>query len=249
MTDWFIHDAAEGRIGPLDTAAVRERYRQRRITRDTLVWHAGMREWQPLDRVSDVVGIDDVVPDPSLPPPLPPPSSRATPVFAAAPADRPAHVRARAAAPPSRRLSGCAIVAIVVAALSIPMLGILAAIAVPAYQDYTIRARVAGAVTQAIALQGPVLEARRAGRGCPGRGHPALTGALPAGAQVTNLQVGALADGRCAYQVTLVNTHPKVDGQSLLFAMPRDAVGAWECQGSVEDRYLPPSCRAPTAQP
>lgn len=246
MTDWFIHDAAAGRIGPLDTDAVRERYRQRRITRETLVWHAGMREWQPLDRVSDVVGIDDVVPDASLPPPLPPASPRATPVFAAAPADRPAHVRATT--PPPRRLSGCAIVALVLAGLSIPVFGILAAIAIPAYQDYTIRAKVAGAVAQASALQAPVSEVFRNDARCPGRDHPVIASSLRSAPQLTGLQVGALADGRCAYQVTLAATHPKVDGQSLLFAMPRGG-GSWDCESTLADRYLPPHCRAAAPAP
>lgn len=140
VTDWFIHDPAEGRIGPLTVDDLRSRYRQRRIQRDTLVWHAGMREWQPLDRVSDQVGIDDIVQDTTLPPPLPS-MAAARPVHASAAAYPSAHARH---APPSKAgMSGCAIVAIVLAVLAIPFFGIVAAIALPAYQDYVERSRAA----------------------------------------------------------------------------------------------------------
>lgn len=137
MTDWFVHDPALGRVGPLSTDALRERYRQRRVQRDTLVWHAELPEWQPLDRVSDAVGIDDVVPDASLPPPLPAPGAalpRALPPGTAG-------LTGLRHAPPPRRMSGCAIAAIVLAVVALPLLGILAAIALPAYQDYVERSR------------------------------------------------------------------------------------------------------------
>src|SRR5690606_14914715 len=72
MTDWYYHDPAQGRVGPLSAEQVRARYVDRRIQRDTLAWHAGVREWQPLDRFSDELQLDTVAPDASQPPPLPP---------------------------------------------------------------------------------------------------------------------------------------------------------------------------------
>src|SRR3546814_15021216 len=72
MTDWYYHDPAQGRVGPLSAEQVRARYVDRRIQRDTLAWHAGAREWQPLDRFSDELQLDTLAPDASQPPPLPP---------------------------------------------------------------------------------------------------------------------------------------------------------------------------------
>ncbi len=69
MTDWYYHLPGQGRIGPLDADNVREAYRDGRVQRDTLAWHVGARDWQPLDRFSDALGLDDMAP--AVPPPLP----------------------------------------------------------------------------------------------------------------------------------------------------------------------------------
>src|SRR3546814_6948388 len=65
MMDWYYHDPAQGRVGPLSAEQVRARYVDRRIQRDTLAWHAGAREWQPLDRFSDELQLDTLAPDAS----------------------------------------------------------------------------------------------------------------------------------------------------------------------------------------
>src|SRR3546814_16009174 len=72
MTDWYYHDPAQGRIGPLPAEQVRTRYVDRRIQRDTLAWPAGVREWQPLARFSEQLPLAPAAPDAQQPPPLPP---------------------------------------------------------------------------------------------------------------------------------------------------------------------------------
>src|SRR3546814_10704240 len=105
MTDWYYHDPAQGRVGPLSAEQVRARYVDRRIQRDTLAWHAGAREWQPLDRFSDELQLDTVAPDASQPPPLPP--ATPPPVSSARPsaARRPYAAAPRGTAPPPDRKS------------------------------------------------------------------------------------------------------------------------------------------------
>ena len=262
MTDWFVHDPADGRVGPLSTDAVRERYRQRRIQRDTLVWHAGMREWQPLDRVSDVVGIDDVVQDASLPPPLPPASAahpRAAPQQASsAPI---AHV-----APTPRGLSGCAIAAIVLAVVSIPLLGILAAIALPAYQQYVERSRAAQVRPQdrpfdadrledANALARDLIEvaviAQPAGQTqCPSDfefesaqlRHPRLQGSVEDGWPVVTLTEDAV--GGCAYEVVFHGVGGIAEGKSVRHHVVRaNAPLKVICTNlTLPADHLPPDC-------
>lgn len=60
MADWYYHLPGEGRIGPLDAEDVREAYRDGRVQRDTLAWHVGARDWQPLDRFSEALRLDEV---------------------------------------------------------------------------------------------------------------------------------------------------------------------------------------------
>ncbi|MHC9086479.1 GYF domain-containing protein [Luteimonas sp. RIT-PG2_3] len=131
MIDWYCHQSGQGRIGPLDADTLRHFYRQRRIDLQTLAWHAGLREWQPLERLREELDLDGVQPDASQPPPLPPPSITGT--LATALPNHPS--------PPARRNNGCLIAAIVTAAAGVLLLPIVAAIALPAYNNYVERSR------------------------------------------------------------------------------------------------------------
>lgn len=137
MTNWYYHAPGQGRVGPLTADEMRKRYRERQIVRDTLAWHEGLREWQPLDRLIEELGLTGVEPDLSLPPP-PPPIRRP----AAATASHAARPTLPVEPPPSNR-AGCVIAAIVIGVGGLFLVGILAAIALPAYQDYVKRAKAA----------------------------------------------------------------------------------------------------------
>jgi hypothetical protein len=138
MTDWYYHAPGAGRSGPFSADAMREHFRQRRIVLDTLVWHAGLREWQPLERQLEALQLVGVVPDTTLPPPLPPrPQVAASNTTGAAPA---AYSASRPAAPSSSRRTGCLIV-VAIAVAGLVLIAILAAIALPSYRDYVERAR------------------------------------------------------------------------------------------------------------
>lgn len=250
MIDWYYHDPGEGRLGPYSAEDLRKRYRDRRIQRDTLVWRHGLREWQPLDRVSEEIGLDEVVQDASQPPPMPPQS-----VAPVAPGTT-ARTRAatngrysRVAPPPKKSLSGCAIVAIVLAVLAIPALGILAAIAIPAYQDYTRRASSSGAIAgMTIALKRNVAEyAFRTGT-CPSNQDPRV-------AQMarqlhertrTSVRFGALEDRGCMFELTLSGPVPETSGKTLRYdGYPDGNEFLWDCSGgTLPDRYRPHECRS-----
>jgi hypothetical protein len=63
-----FHIAIGGQqIGPLDLAAIKAKIASGDITRDTLVWKAGMPQWTP---ASQVVELHDAFG--AVPPPLPP---------------------------------------------------------------------------------------------------------------------------------------------------------------------------------
>lgn len=136
MTDWYYHAPGQGRVGPLSADEMRQRYRDRTIALDTLAWHEGLREWQPLERLIEELGLTGVQPDMSKPPPPPPPRP------AAGMASHAARANVAMAPPPSKR-NGCLIALLVVGVLGLVLMAILAAIALPAYQDYVKRAKAA----------------------------------------------------------------------------------------------------------
>lgn len=136
MTDWYYHAPGQGRVGPLSADEMRQRYRDRTIVLDTLAWHEGLREWQPLERLIEELGLTGVQPDMSKPPPPPPPRP------AAGTASHAARASVTVAPPPSKR-SGCLIAVLVIGVIGVVMVSVLAAIALPAYQDYVKRAKAA----------------------------------------------------------------------------------------------------------
>ncbi|HEY0837114.1 MAG TPA: GYF domain-containing protein [Azospirillum sp.] len=248
MTDWYYHDPAQGRVGPLSAEQMRARYIDRRVQRDTLAWHAGAREWQPLDRFSEELQLDTVAPDASLPPPLPPVAAPAPPSMAASRAYA-NHAGMRVPrAPPKRGLSGCAIVAIVGAVVAVPVLAILAAIAIPAYQEYTIRAQAAaGLAGAASAMQRAVDEFQDAHDRCPGNDDFApLLRQFAAVEKTTTVRFGALEGGNCAFEFTL-HGNPAVEGRTWVFESRRDGhLAGWDCSGGdLPARYRPQRCRRP----
>jgi GYF domain 2 len=135
MTDWYYHAPGQGRVGPLSVEQMRQCYRERRIDRETLAWHDGLREWQPVERMIEELGLSGVQPDTSLPPPVPPRPAAAT-------ASHAGPMRPAVAPPPSNR-SGCIIAIVVLGIVGLVVVAILAAIALPAYQDYVKRTKAA----------------------------------------------------------------------------------------------------------
>ncbi|WP_268890918.1 GYF domain-containing protein [Cognatilysobacter lacus] len=239
--DWFYHDPGQGRVGPLSPDEMRSRYRDRRIQPDTLVWREGMREWQPLDRVSEELDLLSVKPDAALPPPLPPAASSPATFHAG-----PGAVMPMAAgngyvmrpAPQRKGMSGCLIALIVVAALAVPVIGILAAIAVPAYQDYTIRSKVAMQVdARAPSIEVAVAQAMAVNGHCPA---DAAAAGISDG---TGVDFGNV-DGRCAFKMTVHDVRPLVDGKTVVFVAPASPQGEWDCTGGdLPPKYRRPQCR------
>lgn len=245
MTDWYYHDPARGRVGPHTADEIRARFRDRRIQPDTLLWHAGLREWQPLERLTVELDLVGVKPDTSVPPPLPPAMPRALHASSHA-AHR--HDARRTAPTQKGGLSGCAIMALVVAGLTVPAVGILAAIAIPAYRDYTVRAKTHSSVFgAAMAMQRAVdAYADQHGR-CPGDEDMApfrqrLSTSMPA----TVLHFGAVGDDQCAFEFTLGGIDRRTDGRTWVFVSQQGPDGPdWDCTGGdLPARFRPAVCRA-----
>jgi uncharacterized RDD family membrane protein YckC/Tfp pilus assembly major pilin PilA len=145
-----------------------------------------------------------------------------------------------------RELSGCLIAVIVGVVLFIPMVAILAAIALPAYQDYTLRAKVAQAIAIATPLEQAVVDERARSGTCPGNGDGAIGQAASyANSYVASIETGTMQNGgNCGIQITLRGTaSDHIDGKRIWLELDTNK-GTWACSSEIDNRYLSANCRS-----
>ena len=138
----------------------------------------------------------------------------------------------------------------------VAIIGILAAVALPAYQDYTVRAKMSEVMLAASACRTSITEVYQSGGSAPGAGNwgceAAATSKYVASIATTvdgKVTVTAQALGGANGAVTLV---PLKDATNALTAADLangpQTVFAWRCGStadgtSVPAKYLPGSCR------
>ena len=137
----------------------------------------------------------------------------------------------------------------------VAIIAILAAIAVPAYQNYIIRSKVTEAMSKADMARTAVSETFQSLGSVPSTNASAglpSTAASVKSAYVSDMQITAGG----IITVTVANTNSDADSKTLVLH-PYDNTGAtlatgysgpidWKCVGSsVPNKYLPAACRAP----
>lgn len=140
------------------------------------------------------------------------------------------------------------VVVVVVGFVSIAIIGILAAIAIPAYDDYTVRAKLTGAINEASAAKLVVSEHLLQHSECPNNNVTGSQVATPesfASAGVQRIDIGALENGSCAIEMTVSDTlAPGRISGSIIFELTDPQTQQWRCYSeSIEDKYLPAICR------
>lgn len=229
---WYYADRAGQQQGPVAADWLAAALQRGELTAASLVWREGMADWQPLSAVMAELGVQ------SPPPPPGPAVANAAPRVLAS--GKPVVVA------PKSGSSTWVIVLVVVLGVLVVGGGILAAIAIPAYSDYTQRARLAGVIAEASSLRVQVAEAKLAEDRClyngeDGVGEPESY----AGEHVQQIVVGELEGeaGTCAIQVHVHNfrTSSVPDGATLLMKLQAD--GSWRYESDIPARYLPSSIR------
>ena len=136
------------------------------------------------------------------------------------------------------------IVLVVVAVFGIFMIGILAAIAIPAYQDYTVRARAAGAIASVTPWRMAVEEHYLEQRKLPNGAAELRPGAAPAVADSAYSSINLGLNG--VITATLSPAAGAHRGKTIEFRASEKQGGglSWDCTGgTLEPKYRPRSCR------
>jgi uncharacterized RDD family membrane protein YckC/Tfp pilus assembly major pilin PilA len=151
------------------------------------------------------------------------------------------------------------VVAVAVVACLVPAVGVVAAIAIPAYQDYTIRSQVLEGLTLASSYKASVSAAYAGGTAFEEMTSESLGLEGPDGAYVDNIEVisgvvqvtyGGEAHQNLAGR-TLLLVPAETDAGDLRWicgkaSAPDDvapAIDGWTQYTDVEGKYLPPTCR------
>ena len=128
----------------------------------------------------------------------------------------------------------------------IAIIGILAVVALPAYQDYTARAQVSEALTLAEGQKSAVTEYRSDRGAWPTTNTEAGVASSISGKYVASVQVGA--DGIITATMKSANVNNDIKGKTLILT-PTDQNGSftWTCdEGTIAQKFRPSTCRTTT---
>jgi len=126
----------------------------------------------------------------------------------------------------------------------VAIIGILAAIAIPAYQDYTIRAKVSEGLNLASAAKTGVAEYYNAQGSYPTTNSQA---GVASSSSIVGTYTSSVAIGTAGIiSVTFNGTEAKIQGKTIILTPSTNAGSiTWAClTGTLQNQYRPPNCRS-----
>jgi|TARA_R100000501_G_C2626826_1_gene120611 type IV pilus assembly protein PilA len=125
----------------------------------------------------------------------------------------------------------------------VAIIGILAAVAIPAYQDYTVRTKVSEGLSLASGVKSSVSETYISTGSWPSDNTVA---GVASSSSITGNNVQSVGvSGSGVITVTYTDGSSPLDGQTISLT-PSDSGGSvtWTCASTnLDDRYLPSNCR------
>jgi Tfp pilus assembly protein PilE len=167
-------------------------------------------------------------------------------------ADAPSHAAAVERVIGQGSTANAAVIIAVAGLVGVSMTGILAAIAIPAYQDYTIRSQ----VTEGLALAAPVKASIADAYATTGRWPTDVqgVGSQDSARYVTSIDVSdgviLISYGKAANRLIAGHTlsiHPGIQGEQIVEWACGYAAGE-AAQTDIAPKYLPSGCRAPQTE-
>jgi type IV pilus assembly protein PilA len=127
----------------------------------------------------------------------------------------------------------------------VAIIAILAAIAIPQYQDYLIRTQAAEGLEAVAGAKTAIWEFRNNTGHFPGSN---LSAGLPAATSINGKYVSSitlLSTGKVQIAYARSDANTRLQGQTLTLS-PIDGGGSigWSCSSTIANRYLPPACRS-----
>lgn len=125
----------------------------------------------------------------------------------------------------------------------VAIIGILASVALPAYRDYTVRAKVSELILAAGSGKIAVTEYAASNSGMPA---PAVMDMAASSAYVASVAYTQTAPEVGVITVTGSAKEPAITGQTITLTGtldPQRNQVAWVCGGTVDMKYRPGSCR------
>lgn len=127
----------------------------------------------------------------------------------------------------------------------VAIIGILAAIALPAYSDYTARAQASEALKASAGLQADIGAYHALNQSFPPAGDPILTGALELEGKYFG--AGNASIGAGSGQVRVTFSSGALSGQTMTItptlASSGGHIARWTCAGLTKVSHLPSGCR------
>jgi len=143
----------------------------------------------------------------------------------------------------------------------VAIIGVLAAIAVPAYQDYVSKSQVAAGMAEIVPSKIPVEEALNAGTLASAKVTATTVKAGGGSDSLSNYGITAAPSGRCSYTVFIDATtgatygsagvkctlkgSGSIQGKTIQFIRSADTAnvaGSWACSTNVDAKFAPVGC-------